>query len=102
MTEAEPLVLTEPLSFWGGVDPNTGVIIDVRHPQSGEVVSGRVLIMPAGRGSSSSASVLAEMIRLGTAPSRVVLDQPDPILLLGAWVAEELYGLELEIELKRD
>ena len=102
MTEAEPLVLTEPLSFWGGVDPNTGVIIDVRHPQSGEVVSGRVLMMPAGRGSSSSASVLAEMIRLGTAPSRVVLDQPDPILLLGAWVAEELYGLELEIELKRD
>jgi predicted aconitase with swiveling domain len=102
MNEAEPLVLTEPLSFWGGVDPNTGVIIDVRHPQAGEVVSGRVLIMPAGRGSSSSASVLAEMIRLGTAPSRVVLDQPDPILLLGAWVAEELYGLELEIELKRD
>src|SRR3990170_243271 len=102
MTEAEPLVLTEPLSFWGGGDPNTGVIIDVRHPQSGEVVSGRVLIMPAGRGSSSSASVLAEMIRLGTAPSRVVLDQPDPILLLGAWVAKELYGLELEIELKRD
>lgn len=97
----EPLVLTEPLSFWGGVDPLTGVIIDVRHPQVGEVVSGRVLMMPAGRGSSSSASVLAEMIRLGTAPLRMVLDQPDPILMLGAWVAEELYGVGLEIEVRR-
>ena len=61
----EALVLDEPLSFWGGVDPATGAVIDVHHPQAGSVVAGRVLVMPAGRGSSSSSYVLAESVRSG-------------------------------------
>jgi hypothetical protein len=85
------LVLDEPLSFWGGIDPVTGDVIDVRHPQRGANVSGRVLVMPSGRGSSSSSSVLAECIRAGTAPAAIVLGESDPILALGAIVARELY-----------
>ena len=88
----EVLVLEEPLSFWGGIDPGTGEVVDVRHPQRGENVAGRVLVMPSGRGSSSSSSVLAECVRAGTAPAAIVLAQPDPILALGAIVARELYG----------
>jgi predicted aconitase with swiveling domain len=88
----EVLVLDEPLSFWGGVDPATGEVIDVRHPQRGANVAGRVLVMASGRGSSSSSSVLAEAVRAGTAPSAIVLAEPDPILALGAIVARELYG----------
>lgn len=87
------LVLDEPLSMWGGLDPGTGAIIDARHPQVGEVVTGRVLVMPGGRGSSSSSSVLAEAIRLGTSPAAIVLSTPDDIVLIGAIVAEELYGI---------
>jgi predicted aconitase with swiveling domain len=86
------LVLDEPLSLWGGIDPATGEIIDVHHPQHGVTVSGRVLVMPAGRGSSSSASVLAEAVRAGTAPAAIVLGEPDLILSIGSAVAEELYG----------
>ena len=85
------LRLDEPLSFWGGVDPATGRIIDRRHPRRGESVSGRVLVMPYGRGSSSSSSVLLEGVRLGTAPAAVVLRELDGILALGAAVARELY-----------
>jgi uncharacterized protein len=85
------LVLDEPLSFWGGIDPATGDVIDVRHPQRGANVAGRVLVMPSGRGSSSSSSVLAECVRAGTAPAAIVLAEPDPILALGAIVARELY-----------
>lgn len=91
------LVLDEPLSMWGGLDPATGVIIDRRHPQAGETVTGRILVMPSGRGSSSAASVLAEAIRLGTAPAAIVLAEPDGILLVGALVAEEMYGLTCPI-----
>ena len=94
----ETLILSEPLSLWGGVDPSTGRIIDVHHPQHGDSIAGKVLVMPEGRGSSSSSSVLAEMIRIGTAPSKLILGRIDPILMLGAWVAEELYGLSLPIE----
>ena len=53
--------------------------------------------MPLGRGSSSSASVLAEAIRVGTAPAAIVLAEPDDIILLGALVAEELYGIACPI-----
>ncbi|HXF36026.1 MAG TPA: DUF126 domain-containing protein [Actinomycetota bacterium] len=86
------LVLAEPLSLWGGLDPATGRVIDARHPQLGARVTGRVLVMPTGRGSSSSSSVLAEAIRAGTAPAAIVLGEPDAILVLGAVVARELYG----------
>lgn len=86
------LVLDEPLSFWGGLDPVRGRIVEVRHPQLGETVSGRVLAMPSGRGSSSSSSVLAEAIRSGVGPAAIVLLEPDPIIALGAIVARELYG----------
>jgi predicted aconitase with swiveling domain len=91
------LVLDEPLSFWGGVDPATGDIIDVHHPQRDANVAGRVLVMPSGRGSSSSSSVLAESIRAGTAPAALVLGEPDPILALGAIVARELYGRTIPV-----
>ena len=90
--EGRALVLDEPLSFWGGVDPETGDITDVRHPQHGASVTGRILVMPSGRGSSSSSSVLAESIRAGTAPAAIVLGEADPILALAAIVARELYG----------
>ncbi len=86
------LVLAEPLSLWGGLDPVTGDIIDQRHPQWGGNVTGRVLVMPVGKGSSSASSILLEAVRLGTAPAAIVLAELDAILALGAAVARELYG----------
>jgi predicted aconitase with swiveling domain len=91
------VVLDEPLSFWGGFDPATGRLVDTHHPQVGAELAGCVLVMPAGRGSSSSSYVLAEAVRAGTAPVAVVLGEPDPIVALGAIVAEELYGVGLPV-----
>ena len=87
------LVLDEPLSLWGGLDPHTGRIIDQHHPQRDVCISGAVVLMPSGRGSSSASSVLVEAIRLGTAPAAFVLSEADEILALGSFVAEEIYGL---------
>jgi uncharacterized protein len=91
------LVLDDPLSLWGGIDVATGRIIDRSHPQLGACVTGTILVMPGGRGSSSSASVLAESVRRGTGPAGIVLGTPDPILTVGALVAESLYGLRCPI-----
>ena len=90
--EGEVLALDEPLSFWGGVHEVTGVVTDIHHPQHGICITGRILVMPSGRGSSSSSSVLAELIRAGAAPAAIVLGASDPIIALGALVAEALYG----------
>ena len=84
-------VLDEPLSLWGGLDPHSGVVIDNNHPQLGESLSGRIVCMAHGRGSSSSSSVLAEALRLGTGPAGFVLGEPDPILVIGVLVAQRLY-----------
>ena len=86
------LVLDEPISFWGGFDPATGLVIDRRHPQEGTSISGTILVMEAGRGSSSASNGLAEAIRRGTAPAAIVMLEPDEILVIGALVAHELYG----------
>lgn len=91
------LRLDEPLSLWGGVDPETGIIIDARHPQRGTSVTGRVLVMLSARGSSSSSSILAETVRAGCAPAAILLGEPDLILAVGAAVAEELYGVALPV-----
>jgi predicted aconitase with swiveling domain len=91
------LVLDEPISFWGGVDENTGRVIDTHHPQSGASVVGMILVLRCGRGSSSSSSVLAECLRNGVGPAAIVLAEPDPILALGALVANELYRTEMPV-----
>lgn len=88
--EGELLRLSAPLSFWGGVDPATGTIIQVRHPECGTRISGRVLALPGTIGSSSSSAVLLELIRLGIAPAALVLHEPDAILLIGCVIGREM------------
>lgn len=91
--QALALVLLEPVSFWGGIELETGNIIDRSHPDLGKNVSGRILVMQGGRGSSSSSSVLAEMIHRQKGPAGILLAHPDPILTVGSIVAQTLYGL---------
>ena len=91
------LVLREPLSFYGGVSAQTGSIIDRSHADVGKIITGRILVIPGGRGSSSSSSVLAEAIRLGTGPAAIVLGRPDPIMVVGCIVADLLYGLRVPL-----
>jgi len=95
--EGLALVLDEPLSLWGGVDPGSGAIIDLRHPQHGATIAGRVLVMRSVRGSSSSSSVLAEAVRAGLAPAAILIGEPDLILAVGAAVGEELYGVRVPV-----
>jgi predicted aconitase with swiveling domain len=91
------LLLDEPLSLWGGTDAETGRVVDPRHPQVGACLAGHVVVMPEGRGSSSSSSVLVEHVRRGVAPAAIVLGRPDAVVALGAIVAAELYGASLPV-----
>ena len=93
IAEGPVLVLQAPLSFWGGVDPQTGRIIEKRHPQFGMALRGTILLLPAAKGSSSGSSVLAEVLRLGTGPAGIALGKPDAILATGSMVANRLYGV---------
>jgi predicted aconitase with swiveling domain len=91
------LRLDEPLSFWGGLDAESGEVIDRRHPQVGANLAGVILVMERGRGSSSGSSVLAEAIRNGTAPAAIVMAANDEIVALGAIVADEIYQIRAPV-----
>ena len=90
--QGEALAADVPLSFWGGFDPDTGIIIDRRHPLWGRHATGRVLVIPSGRGSCSGSGVLLEAIRNGTAPSAIITSRLDPIISLGCILGDELYA----------
>ena len=87
---AKALVLSAPISFWGGVDPATGNIIDARHPDRGRNIAGSVLALPGTIGSSSASAVLLELVHAGKAPAVILINEPDAILLLGLVVAREM------------
>ena len=89
--EGIALVSKEPLSFWGGIDPRTGEVMDRRHELLGANVAGRVFVFPQGRGSSTSSATLLEIIRAGVAPAAIINLRVEPILALGAIIADELY-----------
>lgn len=84
-------VSTQPISFWGGLNPSTGEIIDRRHDRSGTIITGKIFVFPQGKGSSTGSAVLMESIRAGTAPAAIINTKVDPVLALGAIVADEMY-----------
>jgi len=92
----EILRLFEPISFWGGVD-NDGLIVDAHHPQKGESVSGKILVLETGRGSSTSAYGVLELIRANKAPAAIILAQTDGVIMTGVFVGAEIYQKRLPV-----
>ena len=87
------LRLGEPISFWGGVDPDSGAITQPRHPNHRQRIAGQVLVLPGSIGSSGGSAILLELIHNGHAPRAIIMDDVDAILLIGVIVAREMgYG----------
>jgi len=95
--EGAALVSKEALSFWGGICPRTGRIIDQRHELTGAIATGKIFVFPKGKGSSTSSATLAETIRKNVAPAAIINLKVDPILALGSIVADELYHQSIPV-----
>ncbi len=95
--KGEVLPCKDGLSFWGGVDPDTGVIIDAHHPDHGASLAGRIVLMPTSRGSCSGSGVLLQLARNGQAPAALVFREEENILTLGAMVAARLFNAPVAI-----
>lgn len=85
--EGIALVSPAPISFLGGVDPDTGVIIEPGHPLEGASVAGRILVFPTGRGSTVGSYTLYRMAKNGTAPAGIICAQSETIVAVGAIIA---------------
>lgn len=95
--EGPILATTEPLSFWGGVDPASGKIIDVHHPLHGQSIRGVVLMMPSTRGSCTGSGVLLDLALNGMAPAALVFCQAEDVVTLGALIADKMFGKSLPV-----
>ena len=95
--DSDIVVCDEGLSFWGGVDPDTGVIIDIHHPNCGEKLSGKIVLMPTSRGSCSGSGVLLQLARNGNAPAALIFRETEDILTLGAMIAERLFDKNIAV-----
>jgi predicted aconitase with swiveling domain len=95
--EGRVLRLEQDVSFWGAVDPASGRIIDRRHPQYGERLAGRVVLVPRSIGSSSGSAILLELLERGIGPAAIILGEPDQVLTLGAVVAAEMGYAEIPV-----
>ncbi|MGY5854614.1 MAG: DUF126 domain-containing protein [Candidatus Thorarchaeota archaeon] len=91
------LVTSQPICFWGGFDPKTGTITERDHELKGLNVAGTVFVFPTGKGSSTTSAILLESVRCGTAPAAIVNLKTEPVLVIGAIIAEKLYGRVIPI-----
>jgi predicted aconitase with swiveling domain len=87
MGQGPVLVSPEPISFLGGVDPETGEILERGHPLYGKRVGGTVLVFPHGKGSTVGSYVLYALARNGKAPAAMVNAEAEPIIVVGAIIA---------------
>ncbi len=94
---AEGVISQMPLSFWGGVNVQTGEVQDVHHSLCGQKISGKILGIPCDRGSCSGSGVMLEMIRLETHPVGLLCIEAEPVLSLGAIIGEKLYHRSIAI-----
>ena len=86
--EGEALVSPDPIGFLGGVDPDTGVVVEPGHPLEGQCVAGRVLVFPTGKGSTVGSYTLYRLARNGLAPAAIINAEADPVVAVGAIIAE--------------
>jgi len=84
----EALVTSQPISFYGGVDPATGVVIEKGHELQGQSVKDKILVFPTGKGSTVGSYTLYRMKKNGTAPSGMINNECETVVAVGAIISE--------------
>ncbi|USS41147.1 DUF126 domain-containing protein [Thermococcus aggregans] len=82
------LVSRKPLSFLGGVDPETGIVKDIESDIRGESIKDKILVFPRGKGSTVGSYVLYQLKKNGVAPKAIIVEEAETIVVTGAIIAE--------------
>ena len=88
IAEGEAIATKDAISFYGGVDPDTGRVVEVGHELEGQSVTGKVLVFPTGKGSTVGSYTMYRMMRNNTAPAAIVNEQIDTIIAVGCIISE--------------
>jgi len=88
IAEGEAIVTKDGISFYGGVDPDTGKVVEVGHELEGQSVTGKVLVFPTGKGSTVGSYTMYRMVKNNTAPAAIVNERIDTIIAVGCIISE--------------
>lgn len=91
------LVTKQPISFWGGVDPKTGIINDPRHDLLGRSIAEKVLVFPYAKGSAGAPLVILELARVAKTPAAMINLEAEPLLVSGPIICRHFYGKEMPL-----
>lgn len=86
--EGEAIVSKEPISFFGGVDPDTGIVIEKGHSLEGKNIKGKILVFPTGKGSTVGSYVLYRLKKSNVAPLGIINEECEPIVAVGAIISD--------------
>ena len=86
--QGEALVSPAPIGFLGGVDPETGKVVERGHPLEGQAIAGRILTFPTGKGSTVGSYTLYRLRRNGLAPAGIINAESEPIVAVGAIISD--------------
>lgn len=82
------LISKDAISFLGGVDPKTGIVVEKGHALEGKCISGTILVFPHGKGSTVGSYVMLELKKNGTAPAAIINAEAEPIIAVGAIISK--------------
>ncbi|MGQ9767107.1 MAG: aconitase X swivel domain-containing protein [Anaerolineae bacterium] len=100
--EGPALVSPAPIGFLGGVDPDTGIVLEPGHPLQGQSVAGKVLVFPTGKGSTVGSYTILRLARSGHGPAAIVNAESEAIVAVGAIIADIPMVDQIDISLLRD
>jgi hypothetical protein len=98
----EALVSPAPIGFLGGVDPDSGVVLETAHPLQGQSVAGRVLVFPTGKGSTVGSYTILRLKRAGCAPAAIINAESEAIVAVGAIISDIPMVDRIAVEAIRD
>ena len=86
--KGETIVTKEGISFYGGIDPDTGVVAEVGHSLEGQSIAGKILVFPQGKGSTVGSYILYRLKKNGKAPLAIINKECETIVAVGAIISE--------------
>ncbi len=86
--KGEALVSSQAISFFGGVDPDTGIVVEKNHPLQGQSIAGKILVFPNGKGSTVGSYSIYRLKKNGKAPLAIINKECETIIAVGAIISE--------------
>jgi predicted aconitase with swiveling domain len=96
--QGEALVTSQAISFFGGVDPETGTVVERGHALEGKSIAGRILVFPTGKGSTVGSYTLYRLKHNGHAPLAILNAECETITAVGCIIAEIVCVDQLPIQ----